>query len=85
MDERVSPQDVEELIKTGKTYKEISDILKTRFNGDRGFSVSSVKRFCSRNGLSTIVSSETLELEISHAVDEVSLNSPLLYICGLFF
>ena len=43
MDGRVNFQDVEELITAGMTYKEISELLTNRFNGDRGFSVRSVK------------------------------------------
>ena len=63
--------DVEELIKAGSSYEEISNTLKTRFPGKRGFSVRSIKRFCSANGLSTRVQTEFIVNEVTKAINEV--------------
>jgi len=66
--------DVEEVsffIEQGKTYQQISDILKERYPGIRGLSLRSLKRFCASNGLSTRASQESIELNVSSAVEEV--------------
>jgi len=62
---------VSHLIIEGKTYQQISDALKQRFPDERGFSLRSVRRFCSNNGLSTTMSKENLERRVTSAVDEV--------------
>ena len=64
----------EELIREGKTYEEISNILKDRFPGKRGLSTRSVKRFCSANNLSTRIQMEFIKNEVNKAIEEVRLN-----------
>ena len=75
MDERVTVEEVANLIKSGKRYEEIGGILRTRFNGERGFSVSSVKRFCSKHALTTVIPSKIIEREVTKTVDEVKCDT----------
>lgn len=60
------------LIDEGKTYQEISDILKTAHPSmDRGLSARSVRRFCSSKGISRRTDAE-LDAIISESVAQVS-------------
>ncbi|XP_064383624.1 uncharacterized protein LOC135351363 isoform X2 [Halichondria panicea] len=43
--------EVFEMVTSGMTHEDISNTLKTRFPGIRGFSARSVRRFCSENGI----------------------------------
>ena len=70
---RLNLDDINELISEGKTYEEMSNILQRRFPGQRGFSVRTIKRFCSVNQLSTVKSAEFIENEVKEAVDEVMI------------
>ncbi|XP_057290186.1 uncharacterized protein LOC130612862 [Hydractinia symbiolongicarpus] len=54
-----------------KTYEEISNILQSRYPGERGYSVKSIKRYCKENGLSPRVSQAHLEQIVATAVQEV--------------
>jgi len=51
-----------------KTHKEISDILKERNPGIKGFSVMSVRRFCVRYGIRTKI---TKNFQICHDTNDV--------------
>ena len=50
--DRVEKEQLIEMFKRGFTYQEVSDELKARHPEKRGFSVPSIKRFCSKNGIS---------------------------------
>ena len=42
-------EEVKELVQTGKTYVQISGILKSKNSNERGISPRSVRRFCCAN------------------------------------
>ena len=67
---KLNINEVEELLH-GRTYKEVSEVLKARYPGERGFSVISVKRFCYKHGLSTTISQENLDNAVAEAISEV--------------
>lgn len=46
MERVVTVEQIERLVKSGKTYLEISKDLTDRYPNLRGFSVRSVRRFC---------------------------------------
>ena len=71
--DQISAEFIIELFKKNKTYEDISDILRQRFPGSKGFSVTSIKRFCKKNRISPRVSKEYLGEIVSKAVDEVTL------------
>ena len=61
------------LIDEGKTYQDISDILKTSHSSvHRGLSARSVRRFCSSRGISKRTDAE-LDAIISDSVAQVDL------------
>jgi hypothetical protein len=61
------------LIDQGKTYQEISDILKTAHSSvHRGLSARSVRRFCSSQGISKRTDAE-LDAIITDSVAQVYL------------
>ena len=64
------------LIDEGKTYQEISDILKTAHSSvHRGLSARSVRRFCSSRGISKRTDAE-LDAVISDSVAQVICHHP---------
>ena len=54
--DRVGKEQVIEMFKRGFTYQQVTDELKQRYPGKRGFSVPSIKGFCSKNGISSRIS-----------------------------
>ena len=72
------------VIKKNKTYEDISDILRRSFPGLKGFSVTSIKRFCMKNRISTRVLKEYLGEVVSKAVDEVTLLRLLICLFHVF-
>ena len=60
-----------EMFKKGFTYQQVSDELKERYPGERGFSVPSVKLFCSKNSISSRISTQFVSSLVSAAVKEV--------------
>ena len=71
--DQISTEFIIELFKKNETYDDINDILRQRFQGSKGFSVTSLKRFCKKNRISLRVSKEYLGEIVSKAVDEVTL------------
>ena len=69
--DRVGKEQVIEMFKTGFTYQQVNDELKERFPGKRGFSVPSIKRFCSKNSISSRVSNNFVSSLVSAALKEV--------------
>ena len=67
---------VKEFIISGKTYEEISEILKTRSsNGDfHGLSARSVRRFCKENQIDkkTLFNRESLDETVQNEVAQVN-------------
>lgn len=61
------------LIKDGKTYNQISETLQEMYPDVRGFSLNSVKRFCTKNNLSTRMSEGVIKEAVKNAVNEVSI------------
>ena len=59
------------LLNEHHTYAEISEILKQQYPGERGFSVSSIKLFCKKQGLSSRLSKENVSDMVRAAVEEV--------------
>jgi hypothetical protein len=47
----------------GKTYQEISDILKERNPGINGLSIMSVRRFYTTNGIQKKITSDEIDVE----------------------
>ena len=71
--DQISAEFIIELFKKNKSYEDISDILRKRFPSSKGFFVTSIKRFCKKNRISSRVSKEYLGEIVSKAVDEVTL------------
>ena len=71
--ERLDANEIVQFFKQKKTYEEISILLQNRFPGQKGFSVTSIKRFCKNHGISPRVSSNYVEEVVGAAVEEVSL------------
>ena len=71
--DQISVEFIIDLLKKNKTYEDISDILRQRFPGSKGFCITSIKRFCKRNRISLRVSKEYLREIVSKAVEEVTL------------
>ena len=69
--DRFEKEQVIETFKRGFTYQEVSDELKERYPEKRGFSVPSIKRFCSKNGISSRVSNHFVSSLVFAAVKEV--------------
>ena len=64
--DRVGKKQVIEMFKKGFTYQHVSDELKERYPGERGFSVP-----CSKNGISSRISTQFVSSLVSAAVKEV--------------
>ena len=65
------PETLQSLIDQGKTYQEISDILKaTHSSVHRGLSARSVRRFCASRGISKRTDAE-LDAIIADSVAQV--------------
>ena len=82
--DKISAEFIIGLFKKSKTYEDISDILRQRFPGLKGFSIASIEPFCKKNCISPRLSKEYLGEVVSKAVDEVrlfflSLLSPCIY------
>ena len=69
--DRVGKEQVIEMFKRGFTYQQVSDELKERYPGKRTFSVISIKRFYSKNGISSCISNYFVSSLVSAAVKEV--------------
>ena len=69
--DRVGKEQVIEIFKRGFTYQQVSDELKERYPGKRTFSVISIKRFYSKNGISSCISNYFVSSLVSAAVKEV--------------
>ena len=69
--DRVGKEQVIEMFKRGFTYQQVSDELKERYPRKGGFSVLSIKRFCSKNGISSRISNHFVSSLASAAVKEV--------------
>ena len=69
--DRVGKGQVIEMFKRGFTYQQVSDELKERYPGKRTFSVISIKRFYSKNGISSCISNYFVSSLVSAAVKEV--------------
>ena len=69
--DRVGKEQVIEMFKRGFTYQQVSDELKERYPRKGGFSVPSIKRFCSKNGISSRISNHFVSSLASAAVKEV--------------
>ena len=69
--DRVGKEQVIEMFKRGFTYQQVRDELKERYPGKRRFSVLSIKRFCSKNGISSCISNYFVSSLVSAAVKEV--------------
>ena len=69
--DRVGKEQVIEMLKRGFTYQQVSDELKERYPGKRTFSVISIKRFYSKNGISSCISNYFVSSLVSAAVKEV--------------
>ncbi len=63
--------DVDEVFEMVTSGMTISNTLKTRFPGIRGFSARSVRRFCSENGIHKPDSAQ-VDAVVECAVTEVS-------------
>ena len=63
--ERVETDFVVSLFEQSKTYQEISIILQNMNPGQRGFSVTSVKRYCKHHGLSPRINQGTVDQMVS--------------------
>ena len=68
--DRIGPEEIMEFFSQKKTYTDISNVLQSRFPGERGFSVKSLKRFCKEH-ISPRVSTECVEELVATAVGEV--------------
>lgn len=77
--ENIIIDEVVEFFHEGKTYEEISVILKSRYPGVRGFSVTTIKRFCKDNGLSPRMSQAHLNEIVADAVEEVAIHFLMLH------
>ena len=71
MMDRVGKEQMIEMFYRGFTYQQVSDELKERYPRKRGFSVPSIKRFCSKNGISSRISNHFVSSLASAAVKEV--------------
>ena len=69
--DRVGKEQVIEMFKRGFTYQQVSDELKERYPGKRTSSVISIKRFYSKNGISSCISNYFVSSLVSAAVKEV--------------
>ena len=67
--DRAGKKQVIEMFKKGFIYQQVSDELKERYPGERGFSVPSIKLFCSKNGISS--HTQFVSSLVSAAVKEV--------------
>lgn len=61
------------LLQSNYTYKEISELLQQQFPGQRGFSVRSIERYCSKNNLSSRIDGSNVENMVAEAVNEVEI------------
>lgn len=83
--ERVTPEEIMQFFVEKKTYQDISVILQNRFPEERGFSVTSIKRFCKSNGLSPRMSNAFVNDIVSKAVEEVCIIIINCYIYYVIF
>ena len=67
----VELQFLEELFSKNYTYERISEELKNRYPGVRGFSVTSIKLYCKKNGISRRVNQQFINQVVTEAVQEV--------------
>lgn len=72
--DNISVDEIQRLLDQGKSYQDISEILQNSNAGIRGFSITSVKRFCRKHGLSSRLSKQSLDIFVNNAVDEVINN-----------
>jgi len=72
--EAFDPEFIRKLVKEGRSYQNISDMLKEMHPDTRGLSERSVRRYCNENGISyrSGLNQEELTEAVSRAVSEVS-------------
>ena len=64
---------IKKLRSDGKTYDEIANIYAEQCpDTKRGFSASSIRRFCKKHGIKGTTSKQDLEEAVKSAVSEVS-------------
>ena len=80
----VDPDDIQELVRTGYTHREIASIVKNANPGARGVSERSVRRFCTSYDIhySQRMNQADLRLVVASAVREVYIYT-LFLICKL--
>ena len=86
---------IEELMLQGKTHREISEVLRSLYPGQKGFSLRSVERFCSQHDMPRRTSRLApcdLNRVVATAVSQVRINCMrasyllrVLSICILIF
>ena len=80
----VAQEYVEHLVRTGKTHKQISEILLRQNPGKRGLSERSVRRYCEGKGISrrSYVDDAALDDLVSDCVSKV--RKVTVYLCSMF-
>jgi len=75
MEQVVTVEELSRLVKSGKTYAEISKILTDRYPSSRGFSQRSVRRFCHDNKIDkkSLLGKEKLDSAVREEVLEVGI------------
>ena len=66
-------KEVKELVQKGKTYVQISDILKSKNSNERGISPRSVRTFCCANRIdkNNLFGKDALDLMVEREVSQV--------------
>lgn len=78
--QNIDEEELLEFFKQRLTYRQISDVLKQRYPGVRGFSVASIKLHCKKKGLSSRLSGEFVASSVDDAVREVIW----IYFCVIY-
>ena len=64
--------EIKSLRQKGLTYEQISSVLRSRSNNQRGFSARSIRRFCNENNIGNqTVPDDILSAQVSAAVQKV--------------
>ena len=76
----------EKLVIERYTYKQLSDELQQCFPGEKGYSVRSIKRFCSEKGIrkTSDIDQQELDEVVSSAVLQVEASDKLCYACHTY-
>ena len=69
----IDKEEVKELVQKGKTYVQISDILKSKNSNERGISPRSVRTFCCANRIDkkNLFGKDALDLMVEREVSQV--------------